>query len=164
MQDIFVSLGSNKGSPMENLRIAAKLLGDFPGLYSVCKSSVYRTEPQGVKGQPWFANQVLWLRCNEHWQPGRLLLSLKDLERRMGRTPERRHGPRVIDLDILLFGNIVIAEGNLILPHPELKSRAFVLVPLQEICPDLVLPDGSRIGILLEKIGFRLEGNKIFQT
>ncbi len=130
----------------------------------VDKSSIYRTEPQGLKDQSWFANQVLWMRGDDSWQPLNLLAALKELEKKMGRIPGPRNGPRLIDLDILLFGNTVLSEGELNLPHPGLKSRAFVLIPLVEICPQLVLPDGAVAESLLQGLEFRLEGDKIFQT
>ena len=164
MQDIFISLGSNTGDPADNLKRAVGLLENLPGLSMVDKSSVYRTEPQGLKNQAWFANQVLWMRGEDSWKPRALLTALKEMEKQMGRVPAPRNSPRLIDLDILLLGNTVLSEGELILPHPGLKSRAFVLIPLVEICPQLVLPDGSEAESLLHGLEFRLEGYKIFQT
>ena len=164
MQDIFISLGSNTGTPADNLERAVQLLTGLPGLSVVDKSSVYLTEPQGMKDQPWFANQVMWMRSDGSWQPLDLLAALKILEKKMGRTPGPRNGPRLIDLDILLFGNTVLSNSELILPHHGLKSRAFVLIPLAELCPQLVLPDGISVERLLHGLEFRLEGHKIFQT
>ncbi len=164
MQDIFISLGSNMGDPADNLESAARLMTGLPGLTMVDKSSVYQTEPQGMKDQAWFSNQVLWLRSDDSWQPLELLAALKELEKKMGRIPGPRNGPRLIDLDILLFGSLEMSREELILPHPGLKYRAFVLIPLLEIRPELVLPDGYMAESLLQGLEFRLEGHKIFQT
>ena len=164
MQDIFISLGSNMGDPADNLERAAQLLTELPELSLVKRSSVYLTEPQGMKDQPWFANQVMWMRGGDSWQPLDLLAALKELEKNMGRIPGPRNGPRLIDLDILLFADMEMSEEVLVLPHHGLKSRAFVLIPLLEICPELVLPDGQVAERLLQGLEFRLEGHKIFQT
>ncbi|WP_291318439.1 2-amino-4-hydroxy-6-hydroxymethyldihydropteridine diphosphokinase [Desulfonatronospira sp.] len=163
-QDIFISLGSNMGDPTDNLKQASDLVQALPGLSVVKESSIYRTEPQGLKDQDWFANQVLWMRRDKSWHPRTLLAELKEMEKRLGRIPGPRNGPRLIDLDMLLFGNTIMSEEDLILPHPGLKSRAFVLIPLVEVCPGLILPDGSKAESLLQGLEFRLEGHKIFQT
>lgn len=163
-QNIFIGLGSNLGLPEFNLEKACRVLSSCPGMHLLRKSSIYQTEPQGLKDQPWFANQVLWLLADSFWKPQSLMIMLKEKEKQMGRTNGRRFGPRTIDMDILLFGDLVHNEKSLILPHPGLKERAFVLVPLLEICPGLTLPDGTRVKQFLERISFVMQGNKIFQT
>jgi len=163
-QNIFISLGSNLGLPESNLEKACRELSSCSGMHLFRKSKVYQTEPQGLKGQPWFANQVLWLLADSFWKPQSLMVMLKEKEKQMGRTDGRRFGPRTIDMDILLFGDVVQNEKSLILPHPGLKERAFVLLPLLEIFPGLTLPDGTRVKQLLEGISFVIQGNKIFQT
>lgn len=164
MQDIFISLGSNLGSPVNNLYRACDWLSQYPGLHKVATSTIYQTEPQGYKEQPWFANQVLWMHGDSTWEPSQLLAVLKQMEEDMGRTHGPRYGPRLIDLDILLFNGLVRREKDLILPHPGLKSRAFVLIPLLEICPDISLPDGTKVQQLLTDLDYELDGNKIFQS
>ena len=134
--------------------------------YSVPASSLYRTEPQGRRDQPWFLNQVLRLDCDEAVAAEHLLDAILAKELEMGRVRDAadRFGPRVIDMDLLLFGNEE-REGDphLILPHPRMTERAFVLVPLLEIAPALVLPDGRNLAEILEKLDYRLEGSAIFQ-
>lgn len=145
----YISLGSNlsaKGfSPAHNLELAVAEL-TAAGLAPVALSQVYRTEPQGYADQPWFSNQVAALDCPESMTPDALLELLLAIERKMGRVrslnPALRFGPRVIDLDILLFGDERRDSEILTLPHPRMHERAFVLVPLLELAPALLLPCG----------------------
>lgn len=163
----YVGLGSNLKEPEDNLRKAIEALGRLPNLtFSRC-SWVYWTEPQGRKNQPWFANQVVELLCPEDITPEPLLQMLLNLETRLGR--ERRpdmppDSPRVIDLDLLLFGDMVRNSPDPVLPHPRLHTRAFVLVPLLEIAPEIVIPGGLGLGKdILRRLAYRLEGDKIYQ-
>ena len=130
------------------------------------QSAIYWTEPQGVKDQPWFANQVVELAVDpEIWAPEGLLSTFLAIEAQMGRdrTAETPQGPRVIDLDLLLFGDLVADTGFLTVPHPQLTQRAFMLVPLREIAPDLVLPGGKSVSKVLESLKYRVEGERIWQ-
>ena len=145
---------------------AREELAALPGVRVAAASSLYSTEPQGRKDQPWFLNQVLRLDCPDDMTAVQLLDAMLEKETAMGRVRvEGDHfGPRVIDMDLLLFGDEEKQLGeHLILPHPRMAERAFVLVPLLEIAPDLVLPDGSDVKSLLEKLPYRLEGSSIFQ-
>ncbi len=127
-------------------------------------SKVYETEPWGLRDQPWFHNQIAWLSLSPDISPFQLLRALQGIENAMGRVREgERYGPRVIDLDILLFGDAVIAEEELTVPHPRLRQRAFVLVPLAELAPGLVFPDGERIEEALSKRSFKISGNVLFE-
>lgn len=127
-------------------------------------SSVYETEPQGLKGQPWFFNQVAKYQVDpEIWAPEGFLSSLSAIENQMLRARGVTDGPRVIDLDLLLFGDKIQTTGYLDLPHPRMLERAFVLVPLAELEPNLVFPDGTTIKEALSAIEFRQEGTKIWQ-
>ncbi len=164
MQDIYISLGSNQGVPTVNLDRAVLALCDKPGLTLIRKSSQYQTEPQEFKNQPWFTNQVVWMSADKYWTPEDLLSLLKKIETDLGRVPGPRYGPRLIDLDILLFGNLIHREKRLILPHPGLAKRAFILIPLLEISPELALPDGSNVKELLNNLDFTLQEYSIFQT
>ncbi|MBO4793202.1 MAG: 2-amino-4-hydroxy-6-hydroxymethyldihydropteridine diphosphokinase [Desulfovibrionaceae bacterium] len=163
---IFVSLGSNMGEAERHLEAARQALLSR-GLEILAESSIYLTEPQGYRSQPWFCNQVLQLGAGPEWTPERLLDLLLEEEARLGRVrsqdPEYRFGPRVIDMDLLLFGASVVQTARLWLPHPRLAERAFVLVPLAEIAPDLVLPDGRSVQELLRCLAYRVEGRRIFQ-
>ena len=136
----------------------------LPGVGVAAMSSVYRTEPQGRKDQPWFANQVLALDC-DGMTADALLDALLRIETELGRVrdPADRFGPRVIDLDLLLFGDEVRTAPCLTLPHPRMIERAFVLVPLCEIAPDLILPSGRSVKDLARALPHSVEGDRIFQ-
>lgn len=136
MTATYIGLGSNVGDRFANLFDALGLLINGSMLKTV--SSVYRTEPQGYEQQPDFLNCVV--EAVTDMEPMDLLKDLKNIERLMGREATFRNGPRLIDLDILLFGDVVIDTSELIVPHPRLHERAFVLVPLCEIAPEIVHP------------------------
>jgi 2-amino-4-hydroxy-6-hydroxymethyldihydropteridine diphosphokinase len=126
-----VGLGSNVGDPVGNVLRALDALTSLGTV--VQRSSLYRTKPWGKTDQPDFINAVAALDTG--WPAGDLLRSLKTLEVRLGRTEGERWGPRVIDLDLLTYGEAAIDEPALRVPHPHLARRAFVLVPLAEIEP-----------------------------
>jgi 2-amino-4-hydroxy-6-hydroxymethyldihydropteridine diphosphokinase len=135
---VFVGLGSNLGDRLANLKAAVAGLRATSGVESVRTSSVYETDPVGVEDQPMFLNAVAELRAEPG--PRDLLARLKEIEAGIGRTPGQRWGPREIDLDLLMYGEQVIEEGDLELPHPEMAHRSFVLVPLLEIDREIVIP------------------------
>ncbi|HXF33613.1 MAG TPA: 2-amino-4-hydroxy-6-hydroxymethyldihydropteridine diphosphokinase [Candidatus Acidoferrales bacterium] len=127
----YIGLGSNQGDPAGNVESA---IGRLAGLGAVARRSrLYRTAPWGVTDQPEFVNAVAALDTD--MDPRALLAALKEIETDLGRTPTYRWGPRVIDLDILTYGAERLDEPDLIVPHPRLRERAFVLVPLAEIDP-----------------------------
>jgi len=137
----YLCLGSNLGEREENLRQALTLLSLKVNIEQV--SSVYETEPVSIlnrdKEQPWFLNIVCRIATN--LPPEELLRFAKEIETRMGRVPSRRvNSPRPIDIDILFYDNKIMENQNLTIPHPRLADRAFVLIPLAEIAPDLVHP------------------------
>ena len=136
MAVVFLGLGTNLGSRAENLTAARELLA--AKLTVLNASSVYETEPWGFREQPAFLNQVL--QAETDLSPARLLRYLKRLEKQLGRTKSFRYGPRLIDIDILFYAQVVINTRRLQIPHPRLPERAFVLVPLAEIAPDFVHP------------------------
>lgn len=130
------------------------------------QSPLYLTEPQGpVKDQPWFTNCVVRMKAaSDIWAPEGLLSTLQAVEAQMGRLRNgEAGGPRVIDLDLLLLGDMVMAGEYLTLPHPRLFERAFVLVPLRDLAPNLVFPDGRGIDTVLSGVKYTLDGNKILQ-
>lgn len=168
MTDAYIGLGSNLGDSPSNLKLAAGAIGALPDIHVNALSSIFCTEPQGKKEQPWFYNAVLKIQCGERWRPHTLLQKLLEIETHLGRTrdPSDRFGPRIIDIDLLLFGNESMREQSnppLELPHPRLHERAFVLVPLHEIAPGLILPDGHAVCALLEALPHRVENNRIYQ-
>ncbi len=136
MAVVFLGLGTNLGSRAENLTAARELLA--AKLTVLNASSVYETEPWGFREQPAFLNQVL--QAETDLSPARLLRYLKRLEKQLGRAKSFRYGPRLIDIDILFYAQLVINTRRLQIPHPRLPERAFVLVPLAEIAPDFVHP------------------------
>ena len=136
----FIGLGSNVGRREENLVRALDLLRASPGIKVLRWASLYETEPVGVDLQPWFLNTAV--EVETELEPLKLLRRLKEIERLMGRQERGRWGPREIDLDLLLYGDLVLElEGDeLVLPHPELHRRRFVLEPLCELVPEMVHP------------------------
>jgi 2-amino-4-hydroxy-6-hydroxymethyldihydropteridine diphosphokinase len=133
---VYLALGSNLGERHEHLREALKCLPPKVELYKV--SSVYETAPVGYQDQPDFLNMA----CQGETQlsPQALLRYVKDIERTIGRQVTFRNGPRVIDIDILLYDHLCIQENDLVIPHPRMAERAFVLAPLAEIAPDAIEP------------------------
>jgi 2-amino-4-hydroxy-6-hydroxymethyldihydropteridine diphosphokinase len=133
---VYLSLGSNLGDRLANLQAALAALP--PAITVLDRSPVYETPPWGVTDQPTFLNMVL--RGKTHLAPPALLAHLKHLETELGRIPSKRYGPRLIDIDILFYGNRVLNSPKLIIPHPYMHERAFVLVPLADLAADLVHP------------------------
>ncbi len=136
MAIIYLALGANLGDREQNLRRAIERIGAFVHVTRV--SSIYETEPWGVKEQPWFLNQVLAGTTN--LSPVDLLRRVKKIEIEMGRAEGIRFGPRPIDIDILFYDHVIQLSPALTIPHPRLHERAFVLIPLNEIAPDFVHP------------------------
>lgn len=133
---VYISLGSNLGDRLTNLDRAILLLKGLVKI--IARSSVYETQPWGVLDQPNFLNQVVGGITS--LAPLRLLNELKSIEKYMGRVETIRYGPRIIDLDILLYGKRILNYQRLQVPHPRMLERAFVLVPLAEIAPGIVIP------------------------
>ena len=148
----YLGLGSNVGDRRANLQAAVKALQDH-AVSVLASSSVYETEPVGlVLDQADFYNACLKIHTDA--QPEELLDTCKAVERELGREPGGpRHGPRPIDVDLLLLGGLEHHSDRLTLPHPEVRSRRFVLVPLLELDPGLTLPDGTRLEDALQQLG-----------
>ncbi len=140
MSLVYLALGTNLGDRRANLEAALQALA--ARLTLTARSSIYETPPWGYADQPAFLNMVVAARTA--LTPLALLDWLKTLEQELGRRPSFRYGPRQIDLDILFYDDLVLDHPRLTLPHPRLHERAFVLVPLAEIAPDLVHP---RLGL-----------------
>jgi 2-amino-4-hydroxy-6-hydroxymethyldihydropteridine diphosphokinase len=133
---VYLAFGSNMGNRLANLKAAVNSL--TPQMAVKNKSSVYETPPWGFTEQAPFLNQVVMVKT--YLKPQALLSHLKRLEMALGRVPNFKNGPRLIDIDILFFDDLVLDTPPLVIPHPRLQERAFVLVPLAEIAPDLVHP------------------------
>ena len=136
MVESLIALGTNLGDREGNLRRAVKAIG---GLGRVsCASSVFETEPMYLESQGWFLNCVICLESD--LAPRALLDAQHAIEAEMGRERGVRYGPRAVDLDILFYGDRVVSEEGLEIPHPRIAERLFVLAPLSEIRPDFVHP------------------------
>ncbi|TAL29108.1 MAG: 2-amino-4-hydroxy-6-hydroxymethyldihydropteridine diphosphokinase [Nitrospirae bacterium] len=133
MATIFIGIGSNLGNREDNCRKAINLLKEN-GIAVKKQSSTYETEPWGVKEQPKFINMAIEAETNK--KPEDLLGILKNIENQMGRTKSVKWGRRVIDLDILLYDDLIVETPHLEIPHPFMHEREFVLRPLAEIAPD----------------------------
>ena len=136
MVEVFIALGSNLGNREDNVKTALELLKKKVRLLKV--SSTYETEPMYVEDQNWFLNCVAGVETD--LPPRELLGYLKDTERRMGRQTGVRYGPRIIDLDILFYGEEVVTQTDLEIPHPKIQERPFILIPLVEIEPNHIHP------------------------
>ncbi|MFC2064080.1 2-amino-4-hydroxy-6-hydroxymethyldihydropteridine diphosphokinase [Chloroflexota bacterium] len=146
---IYLSLGSNLGNRLLNLETAIQYL--HPEIEIIKRSSVYETPPWGYEDQPPFLNMVIVGQTM--YSPGKLLKFLKSIEKEMGRMASFRFGPRLIDLDILFYDQLILESEELVIPHPRISERAFVLVPMAEIAPDLIHPKlDQRIKDLLDKL------------
>lgn len=133
---IYLALGSNLGDRQANLQAALEALPHQVAV--LARSPVYLTPPWGIRTQPAFLNQAA--RAATDLAPEALLHHLKNIERELGRVPGVRYGPRLIDLDILFYDDLVLDQPGLTIPHPRLHERAFVLVPLADLAPDLRHP------------------------
>lgn len=129
---VYLSLGSNLGNREANLRDAIERICELGEVKSV--SSLYETEPVEFTAQPWFLNLALELETD--LMPKQLLAAALKIERDMGRRRLQPKGPRLIDIDIVLFGNSVVNDAKLVIPHPAMHERRFVLEPLAEIAPE----------------------------
>ena len=148
----YIGLGGNVGDRASNLERAVAALGADPDLDVVRVSTVRETEPVGYLDQPPFLNGVVAVETT--LPPRELLERLLAIERALGRDRTGpRFGPRTIDLDLLLYGAETLEEPGLTVPHPRLAERRFVLEPLAELDPELVLPDGRRVRELLDHAG-----------
>jgi 2-amino-4-hydroxy-6-hydroxymethyldihydropteridine diphosphokinase len=145
----FVGLGANLGEPQRQVQQAFRELDAIAHTRVVRTSSLYRSEPLGLADQPRFVNAVAQVETG--LPAGRLLAELQAVEARHGRSRSFANAPRTLDLDLLLFGNAVLDVPGLKIPHPRMHERAFVLLPLLEIDPDVAIPGQGPARLLLEK-------------
>jgi 2-amino-4-hydroxy-6-hydroxymethyldihydropteridine diphosphokinase len=146
----YVGIGSNLGEPAARVRDAFEALDELPATRVVKRSSLYRSEPQGYRNQPDFVNAVAELDTGS--DAATLLAGLQAIERGAGRERSFRNAPRTLDLDLLLYGDERIDRPGLTVPHPRMQERAFVLVPLLEIAPDIAIPGVGPARACLERL------------
>ena len=147
-EDAYISVGSNLNNPYQQVKSAIGKLKIADNIYIETISGWYLSDPVGPKNQSRYVNGVI--KISTRLSPNQLLKKLHEIEDAHGRIRNMRWGPRTLDLDILLYGSRMMNTKKLTIPHPEMKIRNFVLTPLADIEPDLVLPDGSILSSLLE--------------
>jgi 2-amino-4-hydroxy-6-hydroxymethyldihydropteridine diphosphokinase len=147
----YLGLGSNLGDRVANLAGAAARIGELPGCTVLAHSSIYETEPIGPPDQDWYLNAAVAVETA--LEPRALLAAVKRVEEIAGRVPGERWGPRLIDVDILTYGDTVMNSSDLTIPHRELWNRRFALAPLADICADG--PQRDRIVARLEALSQR---------
>jgi 2-amino-4-hydroxy-6-hydroxymethyldihydropteridine diphosphokinase len=152
MARAYVGLGANLGDRERTLRLAIERVGEIAGVDVVAESSLRETDPVGVVDQPRFLNGAVALETT--LPPHELLVALLEVERGLGRIRSQgeRWGPRTLDLDLLLYGDLVLDEPGLVVPHPRLYERRFVLEPLVDLDPDLEIPGHGRVSALLAEL------------
>lgn len=151
MTRVYIALGSNLASPLDQVNAALAALGEIPHSHIVVVSSLYRTPPLGPPDQPDYLNAAVALETD--LAPEALLDSTQRIELQQGRVRKaERWGPRTLDLDIMLFGNLTIDTPRLTVPHYDMKNRGFMLWPLFEIAPELRFPDGVALRDVLRAL------------
>jgi 2-amino-4-hydroxy-6-hydroxymethyldihydropteridine diphosphokinase len=150
MAEAFVGLGANLENPLQQVSQAILELGAIERTRLLAVSSLYRSAPVGYADQPDFINAVA--KVHSQLSPHQLLDALHAIENRHGRRRSKRNAPRTLDLDLLLYDTLVLHEEGLILPHPRMHERAFVLLPLAEIAPDAKLPGRPPLPQLLARV------------
>lgn len=155
MKTVYIGLGSNIGNRAGQLKEARRRLEEC-GIHIVRASSIYATAPRDFANQPWFLNQVV--ETNTEWLPRQLLARLLGIERAMGRRRGILKGPRIIDLDILIYGDATARAADLEIPHPRLAERRFVLEPLAELAADLRHP---RSGLTIREMLAAVSGQPV---
>jgi 2-amino-4-hydroxy-6-hydroxymethyldihydropteridine diphosphokinase len=147
----FIGIGSNLGNSQKNCQCAVEFLSETKDINLMSVSSFYKTEPVGVEKQNYFTNAIVEIRT--FLPADQLLRTLQEIEKRMGRERKEKGSPRIIDLDLLFYGQHVIRDTNLMIPHPELHNRRFVLEPLCEIASYFIHPSyGISVRGLMDRL------------
>lgn len=152
-----VALGANIGEPLRQIEAGFSALAALPGTRLLARSSLYRSAPVGYADQPDFINAVAMIETA--LVPHALLDALLEIERAHGRVREFPNAPRTLDLDIVLYGDVVLQEPGLTIPHARMLERAFVMVPLTEIAPDVVVPGRGRV----RDLALQVDGGSVVQ-
>ncbi|MGB5219208.1 MAG: 2-amino-4-hydroxy-6-hydroxymethyldihydropteridine diphosphokinase [Smithella sp.] len=154
----YIGIGSNLGKSIKNCREAIENLSRVKEIKLITTSSFYKTEPVGIEDQDFFINAVIEIKTD--LPVYHLMQTLQNIENDMGRVRDMKGGPRIIDLDLLFYGQHVISEQNLIVPHPEIHKRRFVLEPLCEIASYFIHPS---FGVSIRGLKDRLCDNKLVE-
>lgn len=149
MSIVYIALGSNLNMPIQQLNLAIQAMAELPDTEIKKVSSLYQSQPLGPQDQPDYVNAVACLETG--LSPLALLDALQNIENEQGRIRLRRWGERTLDLDILLYDNQIIHNERLTVPHYDMQNREFVIVPLYEISPELILPDGVSLQQLVKR-------------
>ena len=149
MSIVYIALGSNLNMPIQQLKLAIQTMADLPDTEIKKVSSLYQSQPLGPQDQPDYVNAVACLETG--LSPLTLLDALQNIENEQGRIRLRRWGERTLDLDILLYDNQIIHNERLTVPHYDMQNREFVIVPLYEISPELILPDSVPLQQLVKR-------------
>ena len=149
-EQAYIGLGSNLEQPQRNILQAIHLISEHPQIELIATSSLYQTAPVGYLNQADFINAVI--KVNTCLDAMSLLQTLLDIEQRFGRQRPFKDAPRTLDLDLLLYGQLEVATEQLTLPHPRMHQRAFVMVPLKEIAPELMLPKIGNVQQIAESL------------
>ena len=158
IETAYIGIGSNVGDTLNNCRKAIELIHQINGCKVTGRSAFYRTEPVGATSQDWYVNGVI--RIETILGPHELLKSLLSIESAMGRIRRQKWEPRVIDLDILLYGDKIIEESDLRIPHPLMHQRRFVLMPMAQLNPGLIHPvEGRSMSELMDDLS--VEGQAV---
>ncbi len=152
-----VALGANIGEPLRQIEAGFSALAALPGTRLLARSSLYRSAPVGYADQPDFINAVAMIETA--LAPHALLDALLEIERAHGRVREFPNAPRTLDLDIVLYGDVVLQEPGLTIPHARMLERAFVMTPLTEIAPDVVVPGRGRV----RDLALQVDGGSVVQ-
>jgi 2-amino-4-hydroxy-6-hydroxymethyldihydropteridine diphosphokinase len=150
MNNIFIALGSNLKNPKKQIKNGILSIKKINGVKILKKSHLYETPPVGILDQPNFVNAVIKISSNLN--PQELLDKLLNIENIAGRIRDKKNGPRILDLDILLFNDFILDKDSLTIPHPRMHERLFVLIPLKDIDKNIVIPNQGAIKDIINKL------------
>ena len=150
MNNIYIALGSNLKNPKKQIKDGIQSIKKIDGVQILSKSKLYETPPVGILDQPNFVNAVI--KIDSDLSPNKLLEELLNIENNAARVRVDKNGPRTLDLDILLFNDLILDKKNLIIPHPRMHERLFVLIPLKDIDETIVIPNHGAIIDIINRL------------